>query len=199
VPAGVCLNHLYMAANALENMNAHGIPDERRVENGPLRRSDSRAKSIAASNCQGCYQRKTKCDRRMEGCSNCAKLSVVCAYPSHKNTTSQKRGPYNKDLVRRNLELDKKIATLEATVQRLNNQAHGTSAAAQGLPATQSENPLTPESEQSRSGVQDNADDNLLNGGSARSDFGNDFTLPSISWDKFVTKVCYLKSLLIPF
>jgi len=196
VLAGVRLKRLLMAHDALEDMEVDGTPNEACVESGgvPFRSSDSRAKSVAVSNCQGCYQRKTKCDRRIEGCSNCDKLSAVCVYPSHKSTTSQKRGPYNKDLVRKNLELEKKLATLEATVQRLNNQGHGTRGAAQGLPTTQSENPLTPQSEQSRPSVQDNADGNPLNGGNAMSDFGNDFTLPSIPWDKFVTKVCYSKA-----
>lgn len=176
-------------------MDAPSTPDERRMEDV----ADSRAKVVATSNCQGCYQRKTKCDRRIEGCSNCAKLSAVCVYPSHKIPTSHKRGPYNKDLVRKNLELEKKLATLEATIQRLNSSAHGTSEATQGLPTTQSGKPITPESEQSTSGVQEDVGGILANGRSVTGDFGDDFLLPSISWDKFGTKVCNLKRFLKPF
>jgi hypothetical protein len=80
-----------------------------------------------AYNCIACYHRKIKCDRRLDGCSNCTKAGITCIYTPQRNVAMQKRGPYSKSVVKKNEELEQKILALEATVQNLNKKIHNRS------------------------------------------------------------------------
>jgi hypothetical protein len=117
-------------------------------------------------------------------------LSTACTYQSHKSTTPQKRGPYNKDLLRKNLELEQKVATLEATIQTLPRQGPKGSVIVPVESQEQVESPRSPPYLQSRPQFREHTNGSSSNKNSAAGESADDFTLPSISWDNFVTKVC---------
>ncbi len=75
---------------------------------------------VAPSNCAGCYRRKIKCDRQLDGCFNCAKANVKCTYPRQEQTVRQKRGPYHKDpSKKKNFGFEQKISALEEKLKDL--------------------------------------------------------------------------------
>ena len=78
---------------------------------------------VAASNCAGCYRRKIKCDRQLDGCFNCSKANVKCTYPRQEHTVRQKRGPYHKDpSKKKNSGFEQKILALEEKLKDLSEK-----------------------------------------------------------------------------
>ncbi|KAL3424905.1 fungal specific transcription factor domain-containing protein [Phlyctema vagabunda] len=164
------------------------------------RRATTKLTGSASHNCLACYQKKTKCDRKAEGCANCSRSGVDCTYSSQKSSGPQKRGPYNKDIVRRNLELEQKITALQSTVEKLGSLLEkGKHEPVQGGIISQrnlspGQRTMTEESVHSSTtpsranGNKEGDGDHLLNNSISSLDYTTQRSLPSISWDDFVGK-----------
>lgn len=90
--------------------------------------NEVRALSVnPTSACASCHRRKLKCDRVADGCYNCTKAQVVCAYPPRERAPRRKRGPYFKDRTKREQELKQTLKTLEGKLEKLTNhlESHG--------------------------------------------------------------------------
>jgi hypothetical protein len=179
-------------------------PHSANTASGSASRRSHSTPGSGAYNCLACYQRKTKCDRRLDGCSNCSKAGVTCTYPPQRNAAPQKRGPYNKAVVKKNEELEQKILALEATVQDLNKkmqdrsrelsvELQGTSISTnrpgQGIPTPVEDVIFANDLPPSKSGSRDNGSGDFSTRASSSTSLAGEMTLPSVSWFDFVNKV----------
>jgi hypothetical protein len=179
---------------------AHGA----NAASGSASRRNHITPGSGAYNCLACYQRKTKCDRRLDGCSNCSKAGVTCTYPPQRNAAPQKRGPYNKAVVKKNEELEQKILALEATVQDLNKKMQdrsrelsvelqgtsiSTSRPGQGIPTPVEDVIFANDLPVGKSGSRDNGSSDFSTRVNSSANLAGEMTLPSVSWFDFVNKV----------
>ena len=72
-----------------------------------------------SGSCDPCRRRKLKCDRTLDGCSNCKVTEAICCYPSVHETGRKKRGPYRKGKTKNEIELERTVRTLEAKNESL--------------------------------------------------------------------------------
>ena len=82
--------------------------------------------------CLGCRQRKLKCTREHEGCSNCLKSDLPCIYPAPETGVKRKRGPYKKNKPLRERHLDDLVKYLEPTASQ--DQIHSNVGALEATP-----------------------------------------------------------------
>ena len=75
--------------------------------------------------CNACRRRKLKCDKKFEGCANCAKGQIPCIYASSSpEQVKRKRGPYQKNKSQREKELEHTVRDMAFKYAELENSIH---------------------------------------------------------------------------
>ncbi|KAF3077537.1 Transcription factor vrtR1 [Trichoderma lentiforme] len=69
--------------------SAASVEEEDETPAPPLQESVTQISSRGTRSCEGCYQRKIRCDRGVP-CSNCSRHGMTCVYPTRDPDTAQK-------------------------------------------------------------------------------------------------------------
>lgn len=73
--------------------------------------------------CNACRRRKLKCDKKFDGCANCAKGQIPCIYPSSSpEQVKRKRGPYQKNKTQREKQLEHTVRDMASKYAELENR-----------------------------------------------------------------------------
>ncbi|THW24157.1 hypothetical protein D6D23_05348 [Aureobasidium pullulans] len=76
-----------------------------------------------AGACNSCRRRKLKCDKKLDGCANCAKGQIPCIYPSASpEQVRRKRGPYQKTKTQREKQLEHTVRDMASKYAELENR-----------------------------------------------------------------------------
>ncbi|THZ72897.1 hypothetical protein D6C85_04417 [Aureobasidium pullulans] len=76
-----------------------------------------------AGACNSCRRRKLKCDKKLDGCANCAKGQISCIYPSSSpKQVKRKRGPYQKNKTQREKQLEHTVRDMASKYAELENR-----------------------------------------------------------------------------
>lgn len=76
-----------------------------------------------AGACNSCRRRKLKCDKKLDGCANCAKGQIPCIYPSASpEQVKRKRGPYQKNKTQREKQLEHTVRDMASKYAELENR-----------------------------------------------------------------------------